>query len=115
MSSGEFKYLPHVLTQPGDRDETVQVFWEMFREYNQGFADLRFHFTDRKPKPARHDRCTQPPLMFTRVQHHDETGRLTHTTSHPDLLSSASWAAYRNDRISFTRPAYFANEIGDRA
>ncbi|WP_329271839.1 hypothetical protein [Streptomyces sp. NBC_01451] len=117
MSSGEFEYLPYVTTQPGDTDELVEEFWEAFREFNEGFAALRAVYTGHTPKPGRHDRCTQPPLTFARIEHRDHDGRLTHSTSHRNLLSPTWWGDGRNAYAgpAFTRPGFFPNETGDAA
>ncbi|MFH9731821.1 hypothetical protein [Streptomyces sp. NPDC017260] len=110
-----FQYVPHVTTQFGDRDDVVEESWEIFRECNEGFAALRAFYTGRTPRPGRHDRCTQPLLMFARVQHHDQDEKLTHTTVHPNLLHPGCWAEHQKGRIFLTLPAVFPNEIGDAA
>lgn len=117
MSSGEFEYVPYVTTQPGDRDELVEEFWEAFLEFNEGFSSLRAAYTGRTPAPGRHDRCTLPPLTFARVEYRDENGRMTHHLNHPNLLSPTWWGSGRNAHTGagVTRPGYFPNEIGDAA
>ena len=117
MSGDVFEYVPYVTTQPGDRDELVEEFWEAFREFNEEFATLRLIYTRRTPKPGRHDRCTQPPLTFARVEYHEEDGRLTHSLNHPNLLSPTWWGDGRNAHTGagVVRPGYFPNEIGGAA
>ncbi|MEU9050104.1 hypothetical protein AB0D37_06825 [Streptomyces sp. NPDC048384] len=52
------------------------------------------------------------PVGQVRIQHHDTDGRLTHTTTHPNLLSPTFWGDGRNAELSLTRPGYFPNERG---
>ncbi|MEU1552198.1 hypothetical protein ABZ517_05675 [Streptomyces scabiei] len=117
MNNGEFEYLPNVTTQPGDRDELVEESWAMFLEFNEGFASLRAVYTGTIPKPGRHDRCTQPPLTFARVEDRGQGGKLRGSLLHRNLLSPVWWGDGRNANVGpgFTRPGYFANEIGDAA
>ena len=110
-----FEYLPGVTTQPGDTDELVQERWEMFLEFNREFSDLRRAYAGRTPKPGRHDRCTQPQLTFARVEHRSPDGTLIGSALHRNLLSPTWWGDGRNAHVGagFTRPGFFANEIGD--
>lgn len=55
----------------------------------------------------------QFPVLFSWVEHRDESGSLTHKTCHPNLLSPDWWRGGAHEGASVVLPGIFPDEIGE--
>lgn len=114
-----WKYVPNVHTPFGETDDTVKALWVHFREFMREFSALRFEYTHGELSSGAHFHCTEAerkPVLYAFVRHHDDTGQLTHTSAHPNLLCPEYWGDGRlADQTSLVLPGIFPNEIGATA
>lgn len=99
------KVIPLASLEFGDKEARARARWVVFA-------------TDFPPGTPPHQvrECGYSkarPVHFARVQHRDDTGRLTGSTLHPNLLSPVALERAEQHGLSLTRPGFVPAEIGD--